>query len=344
MNNVGNTKELRIISLCTGYGGLDEGIRLAEHPRRVREVVAVEIKAFNVANLVAKMESGHMDACPIWTDIKTFPSELFYGKVHGITAGYPCQPFSDAGQRKGTDDPRHLWQYIREIVSTVRPVWCFFENVSGHLTLGFDEVYRSLRDLGYRVEAGLFTATEVGAPHKRERLFILAYSDSIGNRTGFSKGSKANGEISKRNKDAEFEQSSENVGHTKHQGLEGKTIAEESEITAEGCGKLADTSCQGLQGHTEYKIDNQKRWQGQDGYSSQKDTSSRWPSRPGQSQYEWEHPRTATKEEVKSALGLSVDGYDYRTDFLHSLGNGVVPQTAARAWIELWKKMDKVSQ
>jgi len=139
----------------------------------------VEIEAFATANLVAKIEQGQMDAAPIWTNLKTFDGRPFRDKVHGIIGGYPCQPFSNAGKRAGTDDPRHLWPYIEEHIRTIRPLWCFFENVGGHLSLGFEEVAQSLRDLGYKVEAGLFTAAEVGSPHKRERLFILAYTEGI---------------------------------------------------------------------------------------------------------------------------------------------------------------------
>ena len=146
----------------------------------VLRVVAVEVEAFALANLVAKAEQGKLAIEAMYPDVKTFPAERFSGCFDIITAGYPCQPFSNAGRRKGTKDPRHLWPYIEEHIRAIRPVWCFFENVSGHLTLGFDEVFKSLRGLGYKVEAGLFTAAEVGAPHKRERLFILGYSEHNG--------------------------------------------------------------------------------------------------------------------------------------------------------------------
>jgi len=171
---VGNTEN--IISLCTGYGGIELGLKRVSP--NFCTVCYVEVEAFAVANLVAKIETGKLDSAPIWTDVKTFPSGIFRGKVHGITGGYPCQPFSVAGKRQGTDDPRHLWPHIARIVQAVRPVWCFFENVAGHLTLGFPEVYRSLRDMGYAVEAGLFTAAECGAPHRRQRLFILAHNET----------------------------------------------------------------------------------------------------------------------------------------------------------------------
>ena len=142
----------------------------------------MEIEAFICENLVAGMESGLLDPTPIWTDVKTFDPKPFRGKIHGYIGGYPCQPFSVAGKRKATEDPRHLWPYIQRHIEAIEPIWCFFENVRGHLTLGFDEVYRSLSDMGYAVECGIFTAEEVGAPHQRERLFILAIrKDYLGN-------------------------------------------------------------------------------------------------------------------------------------------------------------------
>jgi len=137
----------------------------------------VEVEAFAVANLVSKIEAGRLDAAPVWTDIKTFPAQAFRNRVHIVTGGYPCQGESHAGKRLGKDDPRWLWPYIERIVQTVRPLWCFFENVPGHLSLGFPEVYRSLRLMGYKVEAGLFDAK--GGIEEGQRLFILAQTESF---------------------------------------------------------------------------------------------------------------------------------------------------------------------
>jgi site-specific DNA-cytosine methylase len=173
---VDNSEEFRCISLCTGYAGIELGLR--EVIPNLRTVVYVEVEAFAVANLVAKIEEGKLDAAPIWTDIKTFDGEPFRDRVHLITGGYPCQPFSVAGKRKGEADPRHLWPDIERIIKAVRPLYGFFENVAGHLTAGFPTVYRSLRNMGYSVEAGLFTAAECGLNHQRERLYFLAYSTS----------------------------------------------------------------------------------------------------------------------------------------------------------------------
>ena len=169
----------RIISICTGLRGLERG--LEQTGMQFREVCFVEIEAFIIANLVAAMEEGVLGQTPIWSDVKTFNPWPFRGLVHGITGGYSCQPFSNAGKRRGKEDPRHIFPYILNAVNIIRPVWCFFENVPGHLTLGYDEVYRSLSDLGYSVESGIFSAREVGATSVRKRLFILAIrSDVIG--------------------------------------------------------------------------------------------------------------------------------------------------------------------
>lgn len=161
-----------VLSFCPGILGLERGVEQATGKLRV--AAYSEIESYLIANLLAGMESGVLDPAPVWTDVKTFPAQLFSGKIHGILAGYSCQPFSLAGKRAGEDDPRHLWPAIRNVIETVRPVWCYFENVDDHLSMGFDTVYKDLHALGYAVEAGVYTAEEVGAPHERKRLFILA--------------------------------------------------------------------------------------------------------------------------------------------------------------------------
>ena len=118
-----NTEELTVLSLCSGYGGLDIGLaRAVQNPLRI---VAVEIEAFALANLVAKVEQGKMAIEAMYPDLRTFPAGQFRECFDILTAGYPCQPFSVAGKRKGTDDPRHLWPYIERIIKAVRPVWYF---------------------------------------------------------------------------------------------------------------------------------------------------------------------------------------------------------------------------
>ena len=92
-----------------------------------------------------------------------------------LTAGYPCQPFSHAGLRKGVEDERHLWPYIKDIIGLLRPKHIILENVRGHFGLGFREVLSDLTSIGYDARWTLIRASDVGAPHRRERLFIIAH-------------------------------------------------------------------------------------------------------------------------------------------------------------------------
>ena len=170
------SKELpTVISFCSGYGGIERGLDLAGFEHRV--IAYVEIEAFAIANLVAKMETGQLPAAPIYTDLKTFPSEIFRGKVDLITGGYPCQPFSAAGNRLGSDDPRHLWPHIRRHIESIRPVRVFFENVEGHISLGLSTVISDLEEDGCRATWGIFGTKEFGFIHERKRIYILANSN-----------------------------------------------------------------------------------------------------------------------------------------------------------------------
>ena len=172
------TKAITHIGLCAGYGGIELGLKRVLPT--LRSVALCEIEAFPIANLVAKMEAGLMDSAPVWTDLKTFPYEEFRDRVDILTGGYPCQPFSAAGKRAGKDDPRHLWPWIADGIRILRPRMCFFENVEGHISLGLSSVISDLEELGYKVSWGIFSAREVGAPHQRKRVFILAYDSSKG--------------------------------------------------------------------------------------------------------------------------------------------------------------------
>ena len=171
------TEELpTVISLCSGYGGIERGLELAGYNHRL--IAFCEIEAYVQKLTLEKMEKGHMVPAPLWTNLKTFPAQIFRDKVDVMLAGYPCQPFSQAGRRGGEDDPRHLWPYIKEHIRTIRPVRCFFENVQGHITLGLSTVISDLEELGYRTTWGIFSAEEVGAPHQRKRVFILGDATS----------------------------------------------------------------------------------------------------------------------------------------------------------------------
>ena len=183
------SKAVTHIGLCAGYGGIELGLHRAIP--NLRSVALCEIEAFAIANLVSKMEAGLMDPAPIWTDLKTFPWGLFRDRVDIVTGGFPCQPFSAAGKRDGDEDPRHLFPFILSGIQTARPTLVFLENVDGIVSAKLAgskwrdpagtpvllHVLRELERVGYRATAGVFSASEVGAPHQRKRVFILAYRD-----------------------------------------------------------------------------------------------------------------------------------------------------------------------
>ena len=162
------------LSLCAGAGGLDLGLQLAEPGFETR--CYVESDEYPVDQLVAAQRAGYMAPAPIWDDVKTFDGRPWRGLIDTILAGYPCQPFSAAGKRLGEDDERHLWPDVARIIREVGPRWVFLENVAGHISLGLETVLRELREMGFDVAAQPFSAAEVGAPHERLRIFVVAYN------------------------------------------------------------------------------------------------------------------------------------------------------------------------
>ena len=183
MNHVDTTQTINHLSLCTGYEGIGQGIRRVLPT--LREIAYVEIEAFAVANLVDKMEKERLRPCPIYTNLKTFPYEEFRGKVDIMSFGFPCQPFSSAGKKRGVEDERHLFPYLAEGIRVMQPRIVLAENVLGILSCKTADgepvlkyVGRTLEEMGYSVEIGIFSASEVGLPHQRKRVFICGISNT----------------------------------------------------------------------------------------------------------------------------------------------------------------------
>ena len=160
------------LALCAGIGGFDLGLKLAVPG--YRSVCYVEREAYPAAILVARMADQVLDEAPLWDDLTSFDGRRWRGRVDIVTAGFPCQPFSCAGKKKRQGDRRWLWTSIRRIIRQARPALVFFENVPGLLGREYCIIKGDFEKLGYRVEPGIFSAAEVGAPYLRRRLFILA--------------------------------------------------------------------------------------------------------------------------------------------------------------------------
>jgi DNA (cytosine-5)-methyltransferase 1 len=165
---------MRELSLFSGIGGGLLGTKILGW----RSVGYVEWNDYCQRVLRQRIIDGHLPEAPIYGDIRTFISEGYAGAYQGlvdvITAGFPCQPFSVAGKQLGVEDPRNMWPQTIECIRLVRPKYCLLENVSGLLAGGYlgtilGELAESGFDAGWRV----LSAAEVGAPHKRDRLWIV---------------------------------------------------------------------------------------------------------------------------------------------------------------------------
>ncbi len=179
------------IALCSGIGGLELGISLVLESS-YSTVCYVEREAFPASLLVKRMEDGILDHAPIWSDLTTFDGRRWRGCVDIISAGIPCQPFSVAGKRKGFEDDRWIWDDVERIIRDVGPRFVFLENVPGINRSGLPSILRTLAEGGFNAEWDLFRASDVGAPHKRERWFLLA--DSERELARFDKPGRRNGQ------------------------------------------------------------------------------------------------------------------------------------------------------
>jgi len=168
---------LRALCLFDGFGGFELGLKLALGDRGVRTVARVERDSHAAAILVARMEEAALDHAPVWDDVCTFDGRPWRGRVDIVTAGFNCQPFSAAGQRRGVDDERWLWGDIARIVADVGPRYVFLENVPGLVRGGLSHIVGDLADLGFDAEWGLLSAADVGASHRRQRFWFLAWLD-----------------------------------------------------------------------------------------------------------------------------------------------------------------------
>ena len=151
-------------SLFSGIGGIDLGLERAGMVCRWQSEIdpyASRVLAKHWPHIQNLGDIRDID----WTTVE--PTDL-------VAGGYPCQPFSVAGQRDGADDERHLWPMFADCIRVVRPRYALLENVSGHLSLGFGSVLADLAALGYDARWDCIPAAAVGAPHLRDRVFIIA--------------------------------------------------------------------------------------------------------------------------------------------------------------------------
>jgi len=277
---------MRFVSLFAGIGGFDLGLE------RAGFTCAGQVEIDKYATRVLEK---HWPDVPRWRDVRTFTGTEF-GPFDMLVGGYPCQPFSVAGNRKGEHDERHLWPEVHRIIRNVRPRVVLLENVSGHLTLGFDRVLGDLAACGYDAEWDCIPAAAVGAPHRRDRLFIVAYPN------GQSAAGRTESEVGDREGHLH--------GDWQEESAEGQRQVTGFAGSDSGTANVAHASSIGVQGHraTRFK---ESRVQSPEGLLGRYCAGNR-----------------AEIWDVEPSVGRMADGIPHRVDRLRTLGNAVVPQVA----------------
>ena len=186
---------LRVLSLFSGFGGLDLGVSRAARRLGLRSrcVGYIEREAFAAAVLVAAMDRGELDAAPVFVgDVRDFDAAAWRGAVDLVLAGFPCPAVSTVGKRRGRADERWLWPEVVRVVRETGARWVFAENVPGLLTANageaLAEIAHDLAEMGVAAEWAVVAAAEVGAPHRRERWFSLGHAEDADRRTGGEAG------------------------------------------------------------------------------------------------------------------------------------------------------------
>lgn len=291
---------LTVGSLFSGIGGLDLGLERAS------------------MEVIWQSEIDHY-GCQVlkkhWPEVVNHGNikEIKWGDIVRpdiICGGYPCQPFSTAGKRNGTDDPRHLWPWVRQAISELRPKYAILENVRGHITLGLSEVLGELASIGYDAEWQIVSANSVGAPHLRERVIIVAYPV---------------GELANANDSGRL--------HRQPQVFTADRWFNALSLIGSGSANVAYSTQQHSNGKSDYTSNSKRpKTLSQFGDSSGAQDVANTNSAPGQLKQE----RPICKPDfgrrswwaTEPDVGRVAHGVPSRVDRLRGLGNAVVPQVA----------------
>ena len=320
---------MRHVDLCSGIGGFALGFEQAN--------LSTPVMFCDIEPWCRNILKQHWNNVPIKSDVKELANDPdnLVPDCDILTAGYPCQPFSVAGKQKGTEDDRHIWPYIRKIVASKRPAWVVFENVYGHVSMGLDQVLLDLETEGYSTRAFIVPASSVGAPHRRDRVWIVGYTEHPRPSTSTLGGKHGKNEAGSSQGQSQTEQSQgtsksriyENVGYTEDNGRDGRPEATGREGSQDKQNKprlevrgessrpsadVADTNHQRLQGRISGWQDTER--QGVNGHAGCSSATHR------QSNQNW----WTTEPNV----GRVANGVSKRVDRLKGLGNAIVPQIA----------------
>jgi len=305
------------LHLFAGAGGGILGGILLGHTT----VCAVEIEPYCRKVLLQRQRDGILPRFPIWDDIRTFDGGPWRGRVDAVCGGFPCQDISSAGKGAGIEGERSgLWREMARVIREVGPRYAFVENSPMLTSRGLGRVLGDLAEMGYDARWGVLGACDVSAPHKRDRIWILADAQKLQRN-----GGKNNPRISARKESvSEFGNCSwpKTVAHANQQFQQpeqGREIAKQSgqanlpeQFGRGGC--LADAASIGSprQGQHWFAGDPAEKTEGE--------TDRAFAERIG---HIWG---------VESTLGRVANGVAHRVDRLKAIGNGQVPSVVALAW------------
>ena len=294
------------LALFAGVGG---GLLASKWLLGWRTVCYVEWETYAVEVLKARIRDGWLDDAPIWDDAFTFDGRPWRGCVDIVTAGFPCQPFSIAGKGRSEADPRNGWPAVIRILREVRPRFALLENVPNLLAKPYARViFGELAEAGYDAEWDCITAEEVGANHRRERLWILAtnavereeyVAEQPRKESVYVAGNGVASEVA----DADHAASA----RQREDGGEVHSLAEAERFDVGG-GTLSDACGAGLS-----KSEQERRPQG------------------SVAECDW--------WAVEPDVGRVADGVAHRVERLRAIGNGQVPRVAEVAWNRLIRRM-----
>lgn len=307
----GQTALPKHLALFNGIGGF----QLAADWVGWENVAHVEIDEW--CNKVVKQ---HFPKSICYTDIKKFDGKIFRGTIDIISGGFPCQPFSVAGKQGGEEDNRYLWPEMLRVISEVRPAFVVGENVFGIVSISLDQVLSDLEAIGYTTETFIVPACAVNAPHRRDRVWIIGYTEHA----GFDATENGKGSIKRKDKICEptrptlSRDATENTNGIRCNSKERKV---KSKIRGQRESGSGDDDGISITTHTN---SNGQQRQGKLGgrlYSEQ--SEERQINRT-----EHENQFQRSWYEVASEFCRVDDGLPNRVDRIKGLGNAIVPQVA----------------
>ena len=274
---------MKVLDLFSGIGGFSLGLERAG----MKTVQFVENDPY-----CQKVLAKNFPGIPIHGDIKTF----HYGtSVQIVSGGFPCQPYSHAGEQRGKEDDRHLWEEYLRIIQEVRPPWVIGENVSGIINMELDQVLSDLEGENYSHQSLIIPACAVNAPHRRDRVWIIARRNAMGN-------SEYNGLST-----AKESRSPSSISNNSSQG-ENKTFQSKGTSGRSNIKNVAHANKERIQGRKET------------GNIESKGTQR------NQFSLRCSQRRIGKNWSIEPELGRVANGIPSRVDRIKSLGNAVVPQ------------------